>query len=141
MTEFIASFIVAIIGILMGMWAHNMISSSKHKDMEALYKQRVYELERNSTTIRLMYDDMCKDRDEWKKKATCDEVTDAFAAFYKLEFYEKLVNKLLGDPTKQSDEVVVLDGKAYAISSYTMDHNPGEADTLTIECVRISIPG
>jgi predicted nucleotide-binding protein (sugar kinase/HSP70/actin superfamily) len=119
MAEFIVSSIVAIIGILMGMWVHDMISSSKHKDVEKQYQQRIGELERSSTTMRLMYDEMLKDRDE---------------------FCEKLVNKLLGDPTKQSNEVVVLDGKAYAISSYTLDHNPGEADTLTIECVRINIP-
>lgn len=139
MGEFIASSIVAIIGILMGMWIHNTISSSKNKDIENQYKQRICELERYNTTIRLMYDDTCKDRDEWKKKATSDDVTDAFAAFYKLEFYEKLVNKLLGDPTKQTDDTVIIGGTPYVIKSYTLDHSPGEPDTLTVECVRFHL--
>jgi hypothetical protein len=139
MTEFIASSIVAIIGILMGMWVHNTISSSRYKDIENQYKQRVGELERNVCTMREMYDDMHEDRDEWKNRATRDDVSDAFVACYKLETYEKLLNKLLGDPTVHNDEFVVMDGRAYVIRSYTLDHNHGEADTLTVECVQFDI--
>lgn len=139
MTEFIVIFIVAIIGILMGMWAHSTISSSKYKDMKDNYERRIEELESTSHMWKTLYSEVHEDRNEWKNKATSSEINDAFAAFYKLKTYEKLLNKLLGDPTVHNDEFVVMDGRAYVIGSYTLDHNHGEADTLTVECVQFDI--
>lgn len=140
MNEYIIIFIVVFAVVLIGLLINNRVNSDKYKDMSDRYDRQVRDLKRDKDYWIDAYKTMFEERDEWKKKATSDDVTDAFAAYYKLEFYEKLVTKLLGDPTKQNDDVVVMDGKTYAIRSYTLEHEPGEADTMTIECVRFSIP-
>lgn len=141
MTNFIASSIVAILGICIGIWIHNATSSDKYRDMKTQYEQCIRDLERTRDYWHDEYKIMLEDRNEWKQKAMRDDVSDAFAAYYKLEFYEKLVDKLLGNRTEQSDEVILMDGKTYMIRSYELDHTPGEADTLMLECVKLDIPG
>lgn len=55
----------------------------------------------------------------------------------KVEVYEKLLSKSLGDSNKCDDKVFVLDGKVYKMTEYTLQHNNDQADNLTVEFVHI----
>ena len=59
----------------------------------------------------------------------------------KVEVYEKVLSKFLGDREKNTDEVVMFDGKTYVVNGFTLEHNQEGPDTLTVNCTRMGILG
>jgi hypothetical protein len=58
----------------------------------------------------------------------------------KVEIYEKILSKVLDGPNKHTDAVVIFEGKTYSITGFNLNHTEGEADTLTVDCVRVGLP-
>jgi len=59
----------------------------------------------------------------------------------KVEIYEKVFSKIMDGPNKHTDAVVIFEGKTYSITGFNLNHTEGEADTLTVECTRVNLPG
>ena len=56
----------------------------------------------------------------------------------KVEIYEKVLSKLMDGKTLE-DSVVFFNGQPYKTQSFVLSRNPGEPDTLTVECVAMDI--
>lgn len=95
---------------------------SKYDDMREFYKKHV--------------DDIKHDRDHWHDRYF-NVVFNQKSLETKVEIYEKILNKLLGDSKKITDEIIMFDGKTYKIKEFTMHHAENEPDTLTVECAQI----
>lgn len=69
-------------------------------------------------------------RRRWMESASA-----ASAMRAKCEAYEKLLPKLLGDRSKDTDEFFMLEGKLYKLKNYTLEHRPGCEDILSVDFV------
>lgn len=98
---------------------------SKYDDMREAYETRLKE----------------KDRDiEYYRNRYFDGLYEKFVNVGKVDVYEKVLSKFLGDPTNNTDTVIVFKGKIYKITGFTLNHEEGKADTLSVECVGVNIP-
>lgn len=99
---------------------------SKYNEMETFYKEHV--------------EDLKKEVDHWCSRA-CENSAENYSNKGKIEIYEKILNKILDGPNKHTDAVVIFEGKTYSITGFTLNHNEGEADILTVKCTRVNLPG
>lgn len=99
---------------------------SKYTEMKELYEVEIKDLR--------------KAVDHWCSRA-CEHSAENYSNKGKIEIYEKILSKVLDGPSKYTDAVVIFEGKTYSITGFTLNHNTGEADTLTVECTRVNLPG
>ena len=98
---------------------------SKYDEMKACYVERV--------------EDLKKEVDHWCSRA-CENCAENYSNKGKIEIYEKILSKVLDGPNKHTDTIVIFEGKTYRITGFNLNHEEGQADTLTVECVSVVIP-
>lgn len=80
-----------------------------------------------------------KNEQFWREKAmmvACEKNT----LEGKIDIYEKIISKLFEDNEHHTDDVIFFDGKVYRPVGFNLNHNVGEQDTLTVECVGLIGP-
>ena len=108
---------------------------SKYDDMRAFYERRERELQKDIELWRSRWIDAMNEKKEADDKQLAAIEREKFA-LGKCELYEQLLNKLLGDPTKGTDELLVLNGDIYKMVSYSLDHDPERADLLSVNFIK-----
>lgn len=84
----------------------------------------------------------CKDDNSWMREK-CDELFDRESAAIvenavlktKVELYEKFIAKMLESDSDKSNDVFMLDGEIYRLTSYHLCSDVGAVKTLTAEFV------
>lgn len=97
---------------------------SKYDDMKEFYEKRIASLEKTA--------------DHWRDRVI-DDAYKCSALNAKCDLYESILNKLLGEGNTRTDATVIFEGKVYRTRSFSLERNPDEPDTLTVECVRVDI--
>ena len=110
---------------------------SKYNKMKAFHEQCIEDLK---SLYEERIEDLKKEVDHWRSRA-CENSTRNFSNSGKIEIYEKILSKFLDGPSKYTDSVIVFEGKTYIITGFTLNHNEGETDTLTVDCTRVNLPG
>jgi len=98
---------------------------SKYTEMKEFYEVEVRDLK--------------KAVDHWCSRA-CEHSAENYSNKGKIEIYEKILSKVLDGHSKYTDSVIIFEGKTYSITGFNLNHTEGEADTLTVDCVRAGLP-
>ena len=96
---------------------------SKYDDMRASYERRIELLQ--------------KDIDYWRDKYIDlhGQLCTRSNRIGKMELYEELLNKLLNIEDDVTDSLFKFDGKYYKPVEFTLNRNPDQPDTLTVDFV------
>lgn len=100
---------------------------SKYDDMRASYEHRIEWLQ--------------KDIDFWRGR-TIDlnrQLCEHIEKIGKIKVYEELLNKLLDIEDNVTDSLFKFDGKYYKPVEFTLNRNPDQPDTLTVDFVNYSL--
>ena len=111
---------------------------SKYKDMKEQYEQRICKLTQDVEFWRNKYSDEHLAFQSASNRSTSFQQINLELSVEnaKVELYEKLLNKILGEKCTTTDSMFMFEGECYQPMSFTLNREKDAPDTLSVEFLK-----